>query len=1110
MDLDSLIHLEFQFSGRARTRGGVYFSEGRVQVERADERTVEAVVQGSRPYDVSLARTGRGGWKLSCTCPAFLEFGPCKHIWATVLAARHEDGSGDASMVHAEPAGTKTFVISSEGRRRERDAVMKLLGGLGAAVVGRPIERDLRPADRGHENPAWGAALEELRPAAKRLPARPGTVPRQRLRFMLLRPWSPSETVEIEVLLESRSKRTGWSDPRPLSIGHGFDARGLAEEDRDILALLQGAWDRTGWWSPQPSRFKITPALQAILFPRLARTGRLHLSTESGLQREPAPLSFDGGGRWEFGISLARSDSAASLEGHLARGEERLPLSEVLVVLPAGLFATRERLGEVDWRGAWRWSTILHRKRRIEVPRSHERELLESVGALEGNPLVEAPGIAQEVLGPPKPWLLLRAPEPIGRASGEVACRVAFAYDNHRIPAAHERTLHVSGGTLVRVHRDPECERAALARLAALGARLEAGSRLDRDASADSRALPALVRALLAEGWGVEAEGKPYRSGGSLSLSVRSGVDWFDLEGQAVFGDASASLPELLRAIRYGSSTVRLSDGSWGLLPEEWLAGWGLAACASGRDGALRFARSQTWLLDALLAERGQVDVDAPFARARETLRRFDRLEPAREPPAFRGELRPYQREGLGWLGFLGELGLGGCLADDMGLGKTVQVLALLAREEKGRRRPSLVVAPRSIVFNWVAEAARFAPELSVHVHHGTARSRSATQLAKHALVITTYGTLRRDAELLSRIAFRHAILDEAQAIKNPSSQAAKAARLLQAERRFVLTGTPVENHLDDLWSLFEFLNPGMLGRSTLFRGLVGRPSRALRESAKEEAPAAAAFDADHARAFARALRPFVLRRTKEQVLRDLPPKTEQLLSCVLKGSERRHYEELRDHYRRTLLEGRREIDSNEMRMNVLEALLRLRQAACHPGLLDRERAGESSAKLDVLLPMLSEVAETGHKALVFSQFTRFLAIVRERLAAEGIAYEYLDGRTVQREAKVRRFQEDPACPLFLISLKAGGLGLNLAAADYVFLLDPWWNPAVERQAIDRAHRIGQTRAVNAYRLVARDTIEDKVLELQQRKRELAEAVLGEAGVTLRDLSREDLAALLS
>jgi SNF2 family DNA or RNA helicase len=361
--------------------------------------------------------------------------------------------------------------------------------------------------------------------------------------------------------------------------------------------------------------------------------------------------------------------------------------------------------------------------------------------------------------------------------------------------------------------------------------------------------------------------------------------------------------------------------------------------------------------------------------------------------------------------------------------------------------------------------------------------------------VLTTYGTLRRDAAMFRDLEFDYVVLDEAQAIKNAATESAKAARLLNGRHRLALSGTPVENHLGELWSLFEFLNPGMLGAASVFK-LTG---------------AAARNPSDETRALLlHALRPFFLRRTKEQVARELPPKSEQTILCEMDPAERKRYDEIRAFYRNSLLHKIETQGLAKSKIQVLEALLRLRQAACHPGLLDQKRVAESSAKLEVLLTHLSEVVAEGHKALVFSQFTSLLAIVRERLDKQGTVYEYLDGATTNRQQRVERFQDDPGCRLFLISLKAGGLGLNLTAAEYIFLLDPWWNPAVEAQAIDRAHRIGQTKPVFAYRLIARDTVEEKVIQLQKTKRELAAAIISEDNSVIRNLQREDLELLLS
>ncbi len=420
---------------------------------------------------------------------------------------------------------------------------------------------------------------------------------------------------------------------------------------------------------------------------------------------------------------------------------------------------------------------------------------------------------------------------------------------------------------------------------------------------------------------------------------------------------------------------------------------------------------------------------------------------------------------------------------------------------------------PRSLVFNWIEEARRFAPNLRVLNYTGLERKASFEQLREFDLVVTTYGTLRRDIAQIREIEFDYAILDEAQAIKNGASQAAKACRLLHTRHRLAMTGTPVENHLGELWSLLEFLNPGMLGRCNKLTDLfvTGRNGRRgkLADAAEDSDPVAAEQNGAVA-LLARALRPFLLRRTKQQVLTELPAKTEQTLYCELDERERKRYDELREHYRQSLLARVSRDGVNKSKIHVLEALLRLRQAACHPGLIDKKKVGESSSKLETLLEQLTEVLAEGHKALVFSQFTSLLAIVRRQLDERKIVYEYLDGRTVKRQAKVERFQTDPDCRLFLISLKAGGQGLNLTAADYVFILDPWWNPAVEAQAVDRAHRIGQDRNVFAYRLIARDTVEEKILKLQEHKRGLADAIISADNSLLRNLTAEDLQLLLS
>ncbi len=531
---------------------------------------------------------------------------------------------------------------------------------------------------------------------------------------------------------------------------------------------------------------------------------------------------------------------------------------------------------------------------------------------------------------------------------------------------------------------------------------------------------------------------------------------------------------------------IPLLDGTVGLIPTEWLAKWKtIAASGLAAGNVTRFTRTQTSLLDALLATIPEVDTDAVFEHARTELRRFDRVAPANEPPGFHGTLREYQRDGLGWLHFLRQFQLGGCLADDMGLGKTVQVLALLEgrRAERAENGPSIVVVPRSLVRNWIHEAERFVPSLRVLDHSLPGREESLV-LDAVDLVVTTYGVLRREAAMLAAIEFDYAILDEAQAIKNANTASAKAARLLRARHRLAVTGTPIENRLEELWSIFEFLNPGMLGSHTGF----GRLVKAARSTEGVGEPDANAEGAS--RLISRALRPVILRRTKQLVAQDLPERTEQTLEVELEPAQRKFYDAILQRYRASVLDRVDRLGVPRSRMHILEALLRLRQAACHPALVDPTRRTAPSAKLDALVPALAEVVSEGHKVLVFSQFTSFLSLVRESLDTAGIVYEYLDGKTRDRQARVDRFQGDASRAVFLISLKAGGQGLNLTAADYVYLLDPWWNPAVEAQAIDRTHRIGQTRRVIATRLVARGTIEEKILAMQASKRAVADAIL--------------------
>jgi superfamily II DNA or RNA helicase len=538
----------------------------------------------------------------------------------------------------------------------------------------------------------------------------------------------------------------------------------------------------------------------------------------------------------------------------------------------------------------------------------------------------------------------------------------------------------------------------------------------------------------------------------------------------------------VLRAWRDGLELVPLEGGGWAPLPADWLGKHGhLVAdllAARGPDGKVGPAAlsSIVPLCDALEAPRPpSLERLAPLFGA------FESIPRAPLPPGLNAQLRPYQQQGVDWLSFLREAELGAVLADDMGLGKTLQTICVL----RGR---SLVVCPKSVVHNWVDEIRRFRPALRTSIYEGPKR-----QLDPDAdVTLMTYAVLRLDAERLAQETWDVAVLDEGQAIKNLGSQTARAAFDLRARFRVLLSGTPVENRLEELWSAMHFANPGLLGGAGDFQDRYSGPI--------------AAGNADAATRLRAKIRPFVLRRTKREVLPDLPPRTDVVLHVELDESERNVYDAVRVATRKTVVEKLSQPGGGGV-LAALEALLRLRQAACHPSLVPGQHA-EGSSKLECLVEALEDAVADGHKALVFSQWTSLLDLVEPALGAAGIRFTRLDGSTRDRPGVVREFQDEGGPPVLLASLKAGGTGLNLTAADHVFLLDPWWNPAVEDQAADRAHRIGQDRPVMVYRMVARDTVEERILTLQESKRRIAAVALGEANQA-GGITRAELLALL-
>jgi hypothetical protein len=1077
-------------SDRVRRRGLDYFRQGRARISQSDGESVECVVRGTRNYAVTLS-IEHDVLYCACTCPDFVNREEaCKHVWAAIL---------DCERSRALAAGVRVLTL-------EPDPLVTEARGLGDDERG-PLSAAASPARR----PDWLLLMRNLSSSAAAAPQVPALDPtRSEICYVIhLDVALKRGTLVVELKRRDRRKDDAWGAEKSLRIDFGDAERLPDERDRRVFALLRGSESRDWGFAGARSYEGVgNPAVLSkatipFLLPALAATGRCFVRASHGAE-EGHLLRCDFDPPWRTVLEIVADDRSPQwvLDGAMVRAGLELPIVDVDLFLTSGHFFHEGVAGRIESDAAFPVIALLREHGKIVAPVDDGPRLVAHTLEYVSGAEVRVPDALRfdEIAEVPVPTVRIRRQRRDGYKPA-LDVELSFRYDAIEIDAFDPRTKIFDEVRRLIVPRDQEAESGARNRLVGLGFRFRGQEDVDGAWQLPSALLPKAVPALVADGWRVEAEGTLYRQSSSSRLRVVSGEDWFELQGGASFDGIEVQLPQLLAAARRGEGFVKLGDGSLGILPEAWLARVApLAALGHAGSGAVRFSTHQTGLLDALVATLPEVATDEIFEKARRKLSSFGGIAPVSEPPGFRGELRGYQRYGLGWFRFLREFGFGGCLADDMGLGKTVQVLALLVSrgEERGEApRTSLVVAPRSVVFNWLDEAKRFAPKLRTLDYTGIGRSAGALATGEHDLVLTTYGTLRRDAATLSRVPFDYVILDESQAIKNATSQAAKAARLLSGRHRLALSGTPIENHLGELWSLFEFLNPGMLGKSPAFRAWT-----------------AGAGDADDASrlALARAVKPFVLRRTKENVTPELPARTEQTLWCDLGPVQRRLYDQLRDHYRSSLLAQVNREGIAKSKIHVLEALLRLRQAACHPGLIDQARAGMESAKLDLLVERLAEAVDEGHKVLVFSQFTSLLALLKPRLGALGpIGIAYLDGATPARgrAEAVLRFQEDESYRLFLLSLKAGGVGLNLTAAGYVFLLDPWWNPAVEAQAIDRAHRIGQSKPVIAYRLVARDTVEERILSLQEKKRALADSILAGEDSLLRNLTREDLDALL-
>ncbi|EPR68933.1 DEAD/DEAH box helicase [Cyclobacterium qasimii] len=593
-------------------------------------------------------------------------------------------------------------------------------------------------------------------------------------------------------------------------------------------------------------------------------------------------------------------------------------------------------------------------------------------------------------------------------------------------------------------------------------------------------------------------KGKNYFIGAAkITVRINEKIDWFDVEAVVTFGDFEISFQKFRKLLLKGKSEIELPNKEIGIIPKSWFVNYGeifsFIEEEQNEDGNFKLKKHHIALAQEL--EKGNL-LKLGLSERLNKLKDFSTIDDYPLSNFFKGTLRPYQKAGYNWMRFLNEYNFGGCLADDMGLGKTVQTLALLAMEkERSEGTTSLLVMPTSLIYNWELEARKFTPKLKILIYTGTQRIKDCSQFGRYDLVLTSYGITRLDIDILKEFYFNYIILDESQAIKNPDSIISKAVVQLKSNHKLILTGTPVENGTMDLWSQINFINRGLLGGQAAFK------KQFLLPIEKKN-------DKDKILKLNAMIKPFILRRLKSQVATDLPEKVINVKYSTMTPDQEQAYEEVKNYFREKIIDEASLPGKSQKSLTLLRGLTQLRQMANHPKMADENYKGDSG-KLEDISHMVKSTVSEGHKVLIFSQFVRHLSIVKSFLNEEKIPFAYLDGATVDRQKQVASFQENPDIKVFLISLKAGGVGLNLTKAEYVFLLDPWWNPAVEAQAIDRAHRIGQKNKVIIYKFITRNSVEEKIMALQERKMALAGELISTEESFIKSLNQEDIAALL-
>jgi superfamily II DNA or RNA helicase len=1108
---------------RAFLRGYDYVRRQAVSDVQLEEISARGSVRGTEPdpYAVKLQVTPTG-FTSDCSCPAFPKInGHCKHVAALLIALRDqvrpkqprpEPAHNGAAMPHVTSGGASEIEVGTGGgnSRRARRRARKLAAQRTGAVGGVPGARHGFSVEGGGARGGTGVDAwisEPMPPAPKTVEYRMQVRP-SGLTVSLLDPDARMPLSAAGLLAFQAQRPTADRDALRVLARHeaegprrvGVEIRG--EDAADLLPLLKGRrvilepqmMELRFGDEPLRPRFdlELSPDGQQVLVkasfqragdPRKFTTNQggwfegspaWHVDAQEGWAR-PIDRRVSPGAIRRLMRAPVISDSIDNLPSLIAQGLPRVAL-EVGAELPD----LSQVADVVDISPTFRLRaggtlTEAH----VSLRAAYEDVEID----------VRADGMT--------PPVIVKPPKATGGDEDDELAR-----GPRRLRADKRATV---------IRCDIAAQQEATSELRALGLRADEDGQSFVARGDDALQFWTEAVGALPEEWDLfipdDLVDVQVRSS-SLQANARvsSGVDWLSLRLTFESDGIAVTQDELARCLAEGRRYVRLSDGSFAKLDPDkvkavLLRQAEILATSGGQGGKLPL--SQAGRIQELLDQVGKAHVSDGAKDLFKKLQDVDEIKVVKKPRNLKAQLRPYQEQGFQWLHFLHEIASGGILADDMGLGKTVQTIALLlsiksavekdAKADGTKKFKTLIVAPTSVVTNWMRELDKFAPSLTHIVWHGSERKERTDELEDADVVITSYALLRRDEELLAKLDLTYAILDEAQNIKNPLSATARAAKRLRAQRRLALTGTPIENRLSEIWSIFDFVSPGLLGPLDKFEERYARPIDVGDQKAAHRLRAT--------------IHPFILRRTKAEVAKDLPEKIETDQFCELMGEQSALYGAVLKEVRAQVMGEVERQGLAKSHIQILAGLTRLRQAACDPRLLGlpREFTDDDSGKLVALRELIQTSVEGGHRVLVFSQFVSMLTLIRRAMEEDGVAYEYLDGSTKDRHARVENFQREDGPPVFLISLKAGGAGLNLTAADTVIHFDPWWNPAVEDQATDRAHRIGQTKVVTTYRLIARGTIEEKILELGGKKRELVGAVLSEDVGGAKRLTKGDL-----